>query len=109
MEESVLFIWCAMFSVSHRSFSGTWALGENNMRHLVLEFSLTGPGCSAAVDLSIVFPFFEVGANTTGMILPFGRMIVHYCTGSVLASDSATVTIFGRAGGCDNAFAKRGN
>lgn len=58
---------------------------------------MTGPGCSAVIDLFNVFSFFEIGATTTGIILPIRSTVVHCCSKSVIAPDVATVVMLVRA------------
>lgn len=45
--------------------------------------------------LSTAFSFLEVSIPTTGMVLPFRRMVVYCCTGSVQASEAVMVAMLG--------------
>lgn len=100
MDSTMFSLW-AMSYMPLWSFGGAPLLQWSINQRLVSEGPLTGPVCSAAIDLSITFPFFDIGAPTTGMVRPFQRTVIHCCTESVLAPEAAIVIMLGRVGRCE--------
>lgn len=98
---SVIFTLSVMSSDSLHSFDCVLTLRWNRIVHSPSVGLLAGPGCSAAIVVSYAFPFFDVCATVTEMVFPFWRTVVHCCTGSMLASDTATVAMLGHAGSCE--------
>lgn len=93
--DRAIFSLLAISSTSLRSFSVALLLQRTRIRLSISEDPLTGPGYSAAIDVSTVFPFFEISAPATRIVFPFQRADIHCCTGSVLDPDAATVAMLG--------------
>lgn len=67
----------AMSSASLLSFVGALALRGSIIGCSISDGPFIGPQCSTTIDLSSVFPLFEVGFSATRMVLPFRRTVVH--------------------------------
>lgn len=86
-------------SASLRSFGGGPLLREKRIWHSISEDPLTGPRCSAVMNLSTAHTFFEVGTVVTCIVFLIRSGMVHCYTGSVLAPDTAIFALLGSAGG----------
>lgn len=106
--KNILFNWCAMLSKFIRSFGPALVLRGNKIRRSVSDGPLADSRCSAAIDLSNALAFFAVGAYVTGMVFPFQKTVVDFCTGSVLTLKATMVVMLGRAGECKFVGAGRG-
>lgn len=106
--DSAMFCLWAMSRVSVRSLVGTLVLWIKSIGPSLSENSLTGPAYSAAIDLSTMFPFFEIGAAATRIVFLFQSTVVHCYTRCVLNQDAVMALMLERRGGCEYLIVEEG-
>lgn len=104
--ENALFSLCAMFSVFLLSLNGALALWGNMIWSLIWECLLTGSECSAEMNLSNKFSFFEVSVVVIGIVFSFRNTVVYFGTWSMLALDATMAAMLWRATRCEYVWAK---